>query len=56
MEDSKGGGDMVRSSHQISLHGGWYEREVRLEEGTPDRRWPRPEILTGAWKAVRVKR
>ena len=56
MEDSKGGSDMIRSSHHISLNGGWVEREVRLEGGTPDRRWPRQEILTGAWKVVRVKR
>ena len=56
MEDSKGGSDMIRSSHQISLNGEWFKREVRLEGGTPDRRWPRQEILTGAWKVVRVKR
>lgn len=56
MEDSKGGSDMVRSAHQISLNGGWFEREVGLEGGTPDRRWPRQEMLMGAWKALRVKR
>ena len=47
---------MVRSAHWISLDGRCFEREVRLEGGTPDRRRPRQEMLMGASKAVRVKR
>lgn len=47
---------MVRSAHWIGLDGRWFEREVSLEGGTPDRRRPRPEMLMGASKAVRVKR
>lgn len=38
MEDSKGGSNMGKSAHQISLNGGRFEREVGIEGGAPDRR------------------